>query len=736
MMYTMSSSKAIPTKSREKVRCVHCGKLFVQKNMKSHVQTAHPDKKEEYDSTSSVDILNFGAPPTKISRTDDNASTSESPSNDDPEVSNTESADQVSTETGNDDSTNNIFSQLQLLNRKVDRLEQQEFRNNITLNVTDLSSVLKPENMMELLVSCRSVELILSVLPFFTIKNDTITEGLFCTICECTLKYNFSNGLSFEPTENLPTSFSHLKESVKRHVQSSSHICTANEKEKNIKEQERLYKQGKEAAVNCASAAYLGYKLGLSYISYENIVTEIHESGGNVGLKNHSKEFSRNFLGYIYDTLRTTFVSYVTDNKYPFGLLADKMTAKHRKRHIMGVRVPIWDLNNYLINRDIYVRHSAVGYGSGEAIVDHLLTNLQSFGFSLPYIRKHLCGMAMDGQYTCLNVGTHMSDTLVKNINLSWDPMHQIELASKDSSVIDDAKIIEDTVSTIHNTFLKFKVGNNFEVLYSEKELCETFFSPKIFKDMKFVTYSSEVFRSFINDYKALVSAADKIEDGEEIKGKLLDTKFLMSMLFLADVNCFMSKFSKKVQISTNLPWDYSSSFDYMLGQIDLMMDEIIFIRNKLKEMIDSDYDGLFNGLSSHLFPFFMTVKDILTKTEYQGIPLKHRDQSQLRSFDPMYTLPGKQLERLVNFGVRYLAALRDNLTGRFDCHTMTMCRKFRELLDPSPYFYPSNNFSTKEPLDDVKTFKDFIKIVPLYQTRRILLGHYSSNLQKLKRLC
>ena len=134
----MSSSKAIPTKSREKVRCVHCGKLFVQKNMKSHVQTAHPDKKEEYVSTSSVDIRNFGAPPRKISRTDDNACTSESPSNDDPEVSNTESADQVSTETGNDDSTNNIFSQLQLLNRNVDRLEQQEFRNNITLNVTDL----------------------------------------------------------------------------------------------------------------------------------------------------------------------------------------------------------------------------------------------------------------------------------------------------------------------------------------------------------------------------------------------------------------------------------------------------------------------------------------------------------------------------------------------------------------------------------------------------------------------
>ena len=65
------------------------------------------------------------------------------------------------------------------------------------------------------------------------------------------------------------------------------------------------------------------------------------------------------------------------DNKHPFGLLADKMTAKHRKRHITGVRVPIWDDNNSRINRDIYVTHTAVGYGSGEAIVDHSLFDLR-----------------------------------------------------------------------------------------------------------------------------------------------------------------------------------------------------------------------------------------------------------------------------------------------------------------------------------------------------------------------
>ena len=51
----------------------------------------------------------------------------------------------------------------------------------------------------------------------------------------------------------------------------------------------------------------------------------------------------------------------------------------------------------------------------------------------MPYIKENLVGMAMDGQYTRLNIESHMSDILCKNVNLSWDPMHRIELANKDA---------------------------------------------------------------------------------------------------------------------------------------------------------------------------------------------------------------------------------------------------------------------------------------------------------------
>ena len=166
-------------------------------------------------------------------------------------------------------------------------------------------------------------------------------------------------------------------------------MSNVEKKERICKEKQSLLKNAKNAAINCASAAYFGYKFGVPNTFYEHVVSEIYSSGGNVGLKNHSKEFSRKFATPMYDVLRKSFISYITDNHFPFGLIADKMTAKHRKRHIIGVRVPIWDINNSKINRDIYIRHSAIGFGSGESMVDHLLTNLQAFGIPLPYIREN-----------------------------------------------------------------------------------------------------------------------------------------------------------------------------------------------------------------------------------------------------------------------------------------------------------------------------------------------------------
>ena len=77
-----------------------------------------------------------------------------------------------------------------------------------------------------------------------------------------------------------------------------------------------------------------------------------------------------------------------------------------------------------------------------------------------------------------------------------------------------------------------FKIGNNFELLYLEKELCQTFNSPKIFKDMKFVTSKTELFKNFKPDFKALVSFLNKLLIVMGLRAKYWIRNFYLACFF------------------------------------------------------------------------------------------------------------------------------------------------------------------------------------------------------------
>ena len=216
--------------------------------------------------------------------------------------------------------------------------------------MSNISASITDSQISELIPACRSIDTLLSLVPCFVLDHTKYDDddkiGLKCTACDVLFKYNyFDDGLRFDNDETLPPTFCHLKGHVKRHIGSSSHLANVEYKAVKAKEEASFLKQSKEVAVNCASAAYLTYKIGTSYQSYENIIAEIYSSGGNVGVKNHSKRFPREFLPSMYTVLKNSFISMLSDNVLPFGLIADKMTAKHRKRHIIGIRIPIWDVN-------------------------------------------------------------------------------------------------------------------------------------------------------------------------------------------------------------------------------------------------------------------------------------------------------------------------------------------------------------------------------------------------------
>ena len=106
----------------------------------------------------------------------------------------------------------------------------------------------------------------------------------------------------------------------------------------------------------------------------------------------------------------------------------------------------------------------------------------------------------------------------------------------------------------------------------------DIFYTPKSFKDMKFVAYSSTVFKVFIADFKTLVSSLEKLPDGHTFKNKILDRKFLLSILFLFDVTNLMATASKLVQISSSLPWNCSKNIDHLLVQINIMFQHVSLI--------------------------------------------------------------------------------------------------------------------------------------------------------------
>ena len=108
-------------------------------------------------------------------------------------------------------------------------------------------------------------------------------------------------------------------------------------------------------------------------------------------------------------------------------------------------------------------------------------------------------------------------------------------IGSNSKSSVGGDKIvkIDKTINVIYKSMYFFRIGNHFELLFSQKELCDVFYTPKIFKDMKFVTYSANVFKTFTSDHKAIVARRWELDE-IILKNKILYIAFLLRMLFLA----------------------------------------------------------------------------------------------------------------------------------------------------------------------------------------------------------
>ena len=454
----------------------------------------------------------------------------------------------------------------------------------------------------------RSLTSILKYLDNWTLSED----GPKCVPCGIVVKYDhFSDGTDFDKDDIIPQSFSNMKKSIIRHLNCDSHIKSLKLFENAKAKEQELLDAGKKCGINCASAAYTCIYFAESKLSYEHHIADMYNSGGLVGSKNHSKNFPALFLPHLYDVLRSNVSNYVTANNLPFGLLADKMTTKHLTRHMVGIRVPIWDIRYPFLAKDIYVQCSCINDVSGKGIADHMIHTLESFGLDRIYQRDNLSGCAMDGQYIHLNINDHLHDTFFKDFHdVTWDPAHRIELSLKDTT---GHNFIESTCDTIQCIMKYLSCGKPYMELLDHRLLSETFLTPKIFKSMKFVGHCMSVLKCFSSDFKSIVYTLATI-DTEECLGlqeKILRLDFILDYLLMSDIMFHLTVCSKQVQRSSNLPWEFSKAIDSLIQTLNACLDSLTTCNVQSPSLLDSK-----------LYPGFCNAYEIITKKEYQGCPL------------------------------------------------------------------------------------------------------------------
>lgn len=557
----------------------------------------------------------------------------------------------------------------------------------------------------------RSLARITEIVPHMEIHN----EGVHCKLCNATLAYNSDFGVSFEKVHNLPTSFKNLRISVVRHLESKTHKIAVDKVVQADKSHEVYLSIGKKAALNCAGHAYTGYYFSAPNVMYEYTIADTFNAGGEVGTKCHSSNFPTLFLPHMYSALKDHIVDNVIHDNLPFGIMADKVTISHRTRHMVGIRLPVFDLDYPSLTKDIYVQSASVKHHDGLSLSNHLLDSIEAMGIPRFYIRSHLSGSAFDGQYTKLNVGDHLSEILDSPTSISWDPMHVLQLSFKDSQ---EASFINSTIELITCVVKAYKWGQGYEALLDNKDLCDHFYTPKLFKGMKFVAYSDEVFKSFISNYKCYVATSEQFEDAT-LRDKLMALPFVTHLTFLSDVCWQLSMCSKSVQVSDKLPWKFPVALDQFKSTLTSMLNQLKSLNQAItKEGVQSIPSGI---LSKDLFPNFHAINDIYNSNVFKDVPLPHKPLEnirQTRSYIKEYCVDlsgvtDKNVKLLASSIIKfteYITVLHDNVCNRFTSKTFDACSSLGRLMDLDFLFYPVLDYKSNP--YDIETSKSFYEIV------------------------
>lgn len=371
-----------------------------------------------------------------------------------------------------------------------------------------------------LLRQAKTVDKLCNLAPFLTKEDDL---GCFaCSLCLDTyqdrdkhshdiqngvIRYNFEEGVDFSDRKQ-PIAFRNLKTRIIEHIDSQTHRNAQLAREEASAEQKKKSDRNMKVGMVLARTAYKIVKLGQSYANFETEVSLLHMNGVDVGDINHSRKFASQIVSAIFDVAVTKVKQVIrselptTGRPRPVGLLADKLTKKHRTGHIVGIVLPMPEREvgqDFLV--PLYLDMPIVKEHSGRALAEQIIAVIQDFGVSPQQVN----GGSFDGQYFSLKVPEHIHELL--NISpdwctFIWDIAHRLNLADHDIRKSPDFTWLVKMTDLIGTAFSKVSYGKSYEHLLSIcSDLKVKLKAPTSYSDTRFAAFVHRVYEKFLRRF-------------------------------------------------------------------------------------------------------------------------------------------------------------------------------------------------------------------------------------------
>ena len=458
------------------------------------------------------------------------------------------------------------------------------------------------------------------------------TDGVFT--------YPYDLDQNFDDHEYLPRAFINLKKSVKRHlIDSISHQKNVKAEEERKAKQSLLEKKNENAGMNLGRLCMKLYLKGRPYSDYEDDVLVQKMNGAVVGELNHSRKFPAAFRPFVSKTI-VRRVSEFIGRKLPqtghlpaVNITADKATYKHNTRQFLSC-VTVMPHAEELLQVISFGQPIVKGH-TGIELARNIKEGMDKFNIKSCQIE----GGSFDGQYFHLGVQKALESPTVydlppNSVFWAWDALHKSGLVDTHLCKEERFQWLVDDTEVCSQLFRMFNWGKNHEKLVEASVLWKLHLKELVkFSETRFANSRRQVYINIHHDLPAIITCLEekillshqnptdgklreKASEAKELKGKLLNVRFLLTLAGCADIYDQYGKIVNVTQIVNLLPHE----------RLELFTKEVNVLQAMVKCLTDHENCGKFVDEKAKvkcLFPIFHDDKESLsTKGEIRNVPV------------------------------------------------------------------------------------------------------------------